>query len=67
MSGHKGDFDWDEYLRETNSRPASDRAFNLDVDHEFEKGMKLEAMYPGRSEQVTKFNFPHVVMFIFFA
>ena len=65
--GHKDNFDWDEYLKETNSRAAPESAFNLEVKHMFQKGMKLEAMYPGQSELVTKSTFPFVIMFFFFA
>ena len=43
---------WREYLEEHKADAAPESAFNLDVDHEFKVGMKLEAVHPGRKHQV---------------
>ncbi|KAH9504832.1 Scm-like with four MBT domains protein 2 [Bulinus truncatus] len=47
------EFKWSEYLVSCNAVPAPENLFNLDVpEHEFECGMKLEAVKPSQPSQL---------------
>ncbi|GFN93457.1 scm-like with four mbt domains protein 1 [Plakobranchus ocellatus] len=49
----KANFVWSEYLKSSNSEAAAEALFDLAVpDHEFECGMKLEAVNPKQPAQI---------------
>lgn len=49
----KPDFSWGEYLTYCNAKAAPDRLFSLSKEeHEFERGMKLEAVNPDNPNQI---------------
>ncbi|KAL3183368.1 hypothetical protein MRX96_000333 [Rhipicephalus microplus] len=52
-----GYFDWDEYLKETNSQPAPSTCFKQNPEppkNEFRAGMKLEAQDPRNTGVTTR-------------
>ncbi|CAH1784251.1 unnamed protein product [Owenia fusiformis] len=62
------EFNWQEYMEETKTTPAPENAFNLKhaPEHDFERGMKMEAVNPRAPHQICAATITKIIHHLIF-